>query len=100
MAEKRTFRPLPTQIDQLRDPLPARPSTRRVLALLQELLGLLAGARDLLLFFGVVVFVEIVYVLAGALAGLFGFFGVFFVLVAETLVAGFAPEAVGEGEGC
>lgn len=98
MAEL-TFRPLPTQIHQFRNPLPARPSTRRVLALFQELLGLLAGTRDLLLFLAVVIFVEIVDVLAGAGAGLLGFFGFFFVLAVETLVARFAPAAVGEGRG-
>ena len=59
--------PLPTQIHQLRNTLPARATSRRILPTLQELLGLAAGGGNALLLLGVVVLVEVVDVLLGCL---------------------------------
>lgn len=62
-ARRPALAPLPTQIDQLRDALPARASRRCVVATCQELLGLLARLVHLLVLLVVVVLVEVVDVL-------------------------------------
>ena len=55
-----TSRPLPTQIHQFCNPLPARAASGGILSTGQELLGFFAGLGDRLVSFRVVAFVEVV----------------------------------------
>jgi len=86
-----TSRTLPTQIHQLRNALPARSARSRILATLQELLGLAAGRSNALLLLGVVVLVEVVDVLLGGLDGFLFALGGSGLAVLQGEVAAFAP---------
>ena len=86
-----TLRPLATQIHQLRNTLPTRTSTTRILSIRKEFLGFFACLSDRLVFFRVVVFIEVV---DGRLGGLYGFgflAGGGFGALGEGGVAAFAP---------
>ena len=54
------LRPLPTQIHQLRNTLPARTATTRILPIRKEFLGFFARLSDCFVLLRVVVFVEVV----------------------------------------
>lgn len=93
-----TPRALAAQIDQFRDALPARTAGRGVFTPGEEVFSFFAGLGDGLVFFLVVVFVEVV---DGCLCGFdrFGFLGGGdFGAAGEVFVAAFAPESV-QGQG-
>lgn len=69
-----TLHALPAQIHQLGNPLPAGAAGGGVFAGGEEVCGFFAGSRDGLVFFGVVVLVEVVDVGLGRFDR-FGFFG-------------------------
>ena len=94
-----TPRALPAQIHQFGNSFPARTAGRGVFATGEKLFGFFAGLGDGLVFFLVVVFVEVVN---GRLGGFdrFGFFGGGdFGAAGEVLVAAFAPLSVGGERG-
>src|SRR5277367_5621245 len=86
-----TPRTLSTQIDQLRDSLPARTAGTSVLPVLQEVLSFTTGLRDHLLFLGIIVLVEVINVLLRSLDGLSLLLSRFLRAVLERQIASFAP---------
>jgi hypothetical protein len=98
--------PLPTQIHQLRNPLPARSTSRRILSSLQELFSITSRGRNRLFFLRIIVLVEIIDVLLCCFDGfLFAFFGAGFSLLEGEVTAlapllddgGFVFEGAGGG---
>ena len=86
-----TPRTLPTQIDQLRNPLPARSTSRCILSLLQKLLCLTACLRNSLLLLRIVVLVEIINVLLGRLDSLSLSLSRFLFTFLESKIPAFTP---------
>lgn len=73
-ARRSPLGPLPTQIHQLPDPLPARTPCAGILTVGEEVLGFFAGPGDGFILFAVVIFVEVVDVSLG-FGDPVGFFG-------------------------
>lgn len=64
-ARRSALGPLPTQIHQFPDPLPARSPRAGILTVGEEVFGFFAGPGDGFILFAVVVFVEVVDVSLG-----------------------------------
>ena len=86
-----TFRPLPAQIDQLADALPARPACGGIFPVCQKLLGLFLGLLDTLFGLLPVIFIELVDVLLGLFDGFLLFVRGDLFAFSEGQVAAFSP---------